>query len=174
MSSARRAIGQVRQNHGAAGTEVHVSARLVHRVRHIEIVRDLESAARRGNLDETVAVVLLVRETVRVERGVKRAVGDQGVDVSLRVGRQAAAALPDRAFVAVGSEIEHARLRQGRLVVAHDPGGVRVEVAMRSPARINHAVQKKQRGSFLVLLGIEDDLPSGTVGAGAGIRRLDP
>ena len=46
-------------------------------------------------------------------------------------------------------------------------------VAVRSPARVDHAVQKKQSGSLLVLFGIEDYLSSGTIGARSGIHSLN-
>ena len=63
-------------------------------------------------------------------------------------------------------------MRQGRLVVTDDPGGVRREIAVRSPAGVDHAVQKQQRRAVLVLFGIEGDDPAGAVVAVAGIGRL--
>src|SRR5271166_2187738 len=99
-------IGEVRQYHRSAGTEVLVLIRLLHCVVHIEVVGDGE-LGRSGNLHERVSIVAIDRKALAIERSVKRTIRIKKVDVALRIARQSSSCHPDGALVAVWSDVQN-------------------------------------------------------------------
>lgn len=83
------------------------------------------------------------------------------------------AAHPKGSLIAVGSDIQYRDLRQRIFVVAHQPARIWPNIAMRSPTRVDHAVQQKQARPVHLLSGVEDHVSPGTVVAGSRIGRLN-
>ena len=134
----------------SAGTEVGVAAIFLRLVVHLEVVGDGESALG-GEAKEGVAVVAVGGKAGGIQSGVEQSVGVEQEDVAGAIGGHAGAGAPDRAFVAVGSDVEHGGLRQSGRVVAHDPSGVGTDVAVRSPGEINRAADQEQAGALFIL-----------------------
>src|SRR5208282_1834688 len=77
------------------------------------------------------------------------------IDIARAVGCRPAARLPNRSFTAVGSDIQNRGLRQGVLIIGHDPAVVWAVIAMRCPGGDHLAIQQQQPRPLLVLLRIE-------------------
>ena len=140
----------------AAGAQILVGVGLGHLVRHREVVRHGQRAAgwRRASGRSCRSPVCW---------GSRSSPGWSRRPRSRTAGRccpscprRAAAGHPDRRpRVAVGRDVEYARLRQRGLVVAHDPAGVGRDVAVRGPAGIDDTLRQQQRRTLLVLPRLE-------------------
>lgn len=61
----------------------------------------------------------------------------------------------------------------GSAIVADNPSGIRIDIAMRSPARVDNSVQQKKTRAVFILLGIEDNLPVAAVRVRARVGGLN-
>src|SRR5215472_2858694 len=140
----------------AAGAEIGIAVVLAGFVGEVEV-------------EESIAVVAVFGKAAGVECGVESTVGFEQKDIAVTIGGHAGSGAPDRAFVAVRRDIEDRCLGESGDVVAHNPAGVRADVAMRGPGEIDCAADDEQAGALLILAGVEDDVAAGAVVAGAGI-----
>ena len=163
---------QIGQDQAASGAEIFIGVGLLHRVVHVEVVGDGERASRVRDLHEGVAVVAVDGKALRVQGGVEGAVGIEEVDVAGGIGRQPVAGHPDRALIAVGSDVDHRSLRQRAGVVGHQPAGVGAIIAVRGERDVDRGAIFQQTSALGELSGSKNDLAVLAAVAGAGIGGL--
>src|SRR5439155_3393807 len=96
------------------------------------------------NLQEAIAVVSLSLEPLRRHRdaivGIERAIAGFEVEISLRINRGNATALPDAAQAAVGRGVERAGNGERGLVKPEQPAVIRPIVAVTTEREVDVAV----------------------------------
>src|SRR3984957_19680186 len=94
------------QQQGSARAQVSVSIAFLHSVIHLEIVCDCQSTFGRKS-DERIAIVAAAREAARIQTRIEDAVGVEEKNVARTIRGESRTRTPNRAFVAVGSYIQH-------------------------------------------------------------------
>ncbi len=103
-------------------------------------------------------------KATRVQRQVKGTVRIQEENIALRIPGQAGAAHPHRALAvakvgtgrAIGRQVQYAGLLQRGFAIGHQPTGIGIIVAMRSPCQVNLSVHQQQAYALCVLGRVED------------------
>lgn len=166
-------VCEIGDHHRSTRAQVGITSVFQQLIVHLEIVCDGQLVVRRRQLHKRIAIVAVAGKPAGIQGLVELAVGVEKINVARTVGGESGAGHPDRTLVPVRRNVEHARLRQGRFVVADDPSGVRANVTMRSPARVDHTIQQEKPGALLILRWLEDDVPAAAVVASPRIARLN-
>src|SRR5436189_6389011 len=120
MPNTSRTVDQVGKDHGGTGPEIGIDAGLLDRVECREIVRNHQTGSSR-HLEERVAEVASTRKAARIERGFKRPVAGEQVEVAGRIRRRTTAGHPEGALRAVWCDVQDGSLYERGCVVGDDP-----------------------------------------------------
>ncbi len=148
--------GLIRQQHGAARTQVAVHGGERGLIERSEIIGDRKRCA--CELKEGIAVIFSTRLSIEA------AVAGNGVDIAAGIRRRAAAALPDPAFLSVRGGIESTDKIQILSVVSEHPAMMITDIAKRAGGKINHIVAQQQRGALIFQQRSENHMALAVVG----------